>query len=46
MVEALQLFRENSIGFVVVGRVPGEYLGTLSERYCCNAVAEYGAERP
>lgn len=24
----------------------GEYLGTLSERDCCNAVAEYGAEAP
>ena len=44
MVEVLRLFRDNNIGFVVVSRRPGEYLGTLSERDCCNAVAEYGAE--
>jgi CBS domain-containing protein len=44
MVEVLRLFRERNIGFVVVGRSPGECLGTVSERDCCNAVAEYGAE--
>jgi CBS domain-containing protein len=46
MVEVLRLFRENNIGFVVVGRSPGECLGTLSERDCCHAVAEYGIEAP
>ena len=46
MVEVLQLFRDYNIGFVVVGRSRGEYLGTLSERDCCNAIAEYGAEAP
>jgi CBS domain-containing protein len=46
MVEVLQLFRQNNIGFVVVSRRTGEYLGTLSERDCCNAVAEYGTEAP
>ncbi len=44
MVEVLRLFRDNNIGFVVVSQSAGEYLGTLSERDCCNAVAEYGAE--
>jgi CBS domain-containing protein len=29
---------------VVVARSPGEYLGTLSERDCCNAVAAYETE--
>ncbi|TCU29162.1 CBS domain protein [Rhizobium azibense] len=43
MVEVLRLFRENNIGFVVVGQSDGEYLGSLSERDCCNAIAEYGA---
>ncbi|MEH2476326.1 CBS domain-containing protein [Nitrobacteraceae bacterium AZCC 2161] len=46
MVEVLRLFRESNIGFVIVSRSPGEYLGTLSERDCCNVVAEYGAEAP
>ena len=46
MVEVVRLFRDNNIGFVVVSRSPGEYLGTLSERDCCNAVAEHGAEAP
>src|SRR5260370_32319748 len=46
MVEVLHLFRDNNIGFVVVSHSPGEYLGTLSERDCCNAVAEYGPEAP
>ena len=46
MVEVLRLFRENNIGFVVVSRLPGECLGTLSERDCCNAVAEYGTDAP
>lgn len=46
MVEVLRLFRDNNIGFVVVSRRPGEYLGTLSERDCCNAVAEHGTEAP
>jgi CBS domain-containing protein len=44
MVEVLRLFRDNNIGFVVVSRRPGEYLGTVSERDCCNAVAEFGTE--
>ncbi|OHV81004.1 CBS domain-containing protein [Ensifer sp. LCM 4579] len=44
MVEVLRLFRERNIGFVVVSGGPGEYLGTLSERDCCNAVAAHGAE--
>ncbi|OWW04224.1 histidine kinase [Rhizobium sp. R72] len=46
MVEVLRLFRENNIGFVIVGRSPGECLGTVSERDCCNAIAEYGTEAP
>jgi signal-transduction protein with cAMP-binding, CBS, and nucleotidyltransferase domain len=29
---------------VVVARSPGEYLGTLSERDRCNAMAEHGTE--
>ncbi|MGO7624218.1 CBS domain-containing protein, partial [Rhizobium ruizarguesonis] len=44
MVEVLRMFRDNNIGFVVVSRSNGRYLGTMSERDCCNAVAEYGAE--
>ncbi len=44
MVEVLRLFRDNNIGFVVVSQSNDEYLGSLSERDCCNAVAEYGAE--
>jgi CBS domain-containing protein len=43
VVEVLRLFRDNNIGFVVVGQPNGKHLGTLSERDCCNAVAEYGA---
>jgi CBS domain-containing protein len=46
MVEVLRLFRDSNIGFVVVSRRPGEYLGALSERDCCNAVAEHGTEAP
>ncbi|WP_192362931.1 CBS domain-containing protein [Mesorhizobium mediterraneum] len=46
IVEVLRLFRDKNIGFVVVSRSPGKYLGTLSERDCCNAVAEYGTEAP
>ncbi|WP_192246928.1 CBS domain-containing protein [Mesorhizobium silamurunense] len=46
MVEVLRLFRENNIGFVVVSRFPGQCLGTLSERDCCNAVAEHGTKAP
>jgi CBS domain-containing protein len=46
MVEVLRLFRDNNIGFVVVSRWSGEYLGTLSERDCCYAVAEHGTEAP
>ena len=46
MVEVLRLFRDNNIGFVVVSLRPGEYLGTLSERDCCKAVAEHGTEAP
>jgi CBS domain-containing protein len=46
MIDVLRLFRDNNIGFVVVSRASGEYLGTLSERDCCNAVAEYGSEAP
>lgn len=45
MIDVLRLFRDNNIGFVVVS-ASGEYLGTLSERDCCNAVAEYGSEAP
>ena len=44
MVDVLRLFRDNNIGFVLVSHGPGDYLGMLSERDCCNAVAEYGAE--
>lgn len=44
IVEVLRLFRDNNIGFVVVSSSPGECLGTLSERDCCYAVAEYGIE--
>jgi CBS domain-containing protein len=46
MVEVLRLFREKNIGFVVVSRRPGQHLGTLSERDCCNAVADRGTEAP
>lgn len=46
MVEVLQLFRDNNIGFVLVRRWAGECLGALSERDCCNAVAEYGTAAP
>jgi CBS domain-containing protein len=46
MVEVLRLFRANNIGFVVVSRSNSEYLGSLSERDCCNAVAEYGVDAP
>ncbi|RUM95856.1 CBS domain-containing protein [Pseudaminobacter arsenicus] len=46
IVEVLRLFRDRNIGFVAVSRSPGEYLGTLSERDCCNAVAEFGATAP
>jgi CBS domain-containing protein len=46
MLEVLRLFRAKNIGFVIVSNSPGECLGSLSERDCCNAVAEYGAEAP
>lgn len=46
MAEVLRLFKKNNIGFVVVSRSSGKYLGTLSERDCCNAVAEYGTAAP
>ncbi|KFC67239.1 CBS domain-containing putative signal-transduction protein [Bosea sp. LC85] len=46
MVEALRLFRDSNIGFVVVSRSPGDYQGTVSERDCCNAIADYGSEAP
>ena len=46
MVEVLRLFRDRNIGFVVVSRSTGEYLGTVSERDCCNAVADHGTEAP
>ncbi len=46
MLEVLRLFRDNNIGFVVVGRSRGECLGTVSERDCCNAIARYGTEAP
>ena len=46
MVEVLRVFRDNNIGFVVVSRWTGDYLGTLSERDCCNAVAEHGIKAP
>jgi hypothetical protein len=42
MAEVVQLFRERNIGFVLV-RVSREFLGTVSERNCCHAVAEHGA---
>jgi CBS domain-containing protein len=42
MAEAVRLFRERNIGFVLVRRSPGEIMGTLSERNCCHAVAEHG----
>lgn len=44
MVDVLRLFRNNNIGFVLVSKKPGDYLGMVSERDCCNAVAEYGTE--
>jgi CBS domain-containing protein len=44
VLEVLRLFRDNNIGFVVVSRSPGKYMGTVSERDCCNAVAQHGAE--
>ena len=34
MVEVLRLFRDRNIGFVIVSRSTGEYLGTVSERDC------------
>ncbi|HVK89903.1 MAG TPA: CBS domain-containing protein [Mycoplana sp.] len=46
MLEVLRLFRDNNIGFVIVGRSPGECLGTVSERDCCNAIARHGTEAP
>ncbi|PTM96255.1 CBS domain-containing protein [Mycoplana dimorpha] len=46
MLEVLRLFRDNNIGFVIVRGAPGECLGTLSERDCCRAIAEYGTEAP
>lgn len=46
MVDVLRLFHSKNIGFVVVAGAPGQYLGTLSERDCCNAVAKHGAEAP
>ncbi|MEW6645053.1 MAG: CBS domain-containing protein [Pseudomonadota bacterium] len=46
VVEVLQLFRDNNIGFVVVSNSAGEYVGTLSERNCCNAVAAHGTGAP
>lgn len=44
VVEVLRLFRDSNIGFVVVSHSPGKILGTVSERDCCNAMAEYGAK--
>lgn len=44
VLEVLRLFRDASIGFVVVSRSPREVLGTVSERDCCNAMAEHGGE--
>jgi CBS domain-containing protein len=46
MMDVLQVFQDNNIGFVVVSRSPGEYLGTMSERDCCNAVLEHGSRAP
>ncbi|MCW3783862.1 CBS domain-containing protein [Defluviimonas salinarum] len=44
LVDVLRLFAKRNIGFVLVGNTPGEYQGTLSERDCCNAMAERGAD--
>jgi CBS domain-containing protein len=43
MAEVVRLFRERNIGFVLVRRSPREFVGTVSERNCCHAVAEHGA---
>jgi CBS domain-containing protein len=43
MAEVVRLFREKNIGFVLVRRSPHEFVGTVSERNCCHAVAEHGA---
>jgi CBS domain-containing protein len=43
LAEIARLFREKNIGFVLVRRSPREFLGTVSERNCCHAVAEHGA---
>jgi CBS domain-containing protein len=42
MAEVVRLFREKNIGFVLVRRSPREFVGTVSERNCCHAVAEHG----
>jgi CBS domain-containing protein len=42
MAEVVRLFREKNIGFVLVRRLR-EFMGTVSERNCCHAVAEHGA---
>ena len=44
MAEVVTLFRTRNIGFVLVRRSPREFVGTVSERNCCHAVAEHGAK--
>jgi CBS domain-containing protein len=43
MAEVVGLFRTNNIGFVLVRSSPRDFVGTVSERNCCHAVAEHGA---
>jgi CBS domain-containing protein len=43
MAEVVRLFRETNIGFVLVRLSPRDFVGTVSERNCCHAVAEHGA---
>ena len=43
MAEVVRLVRQRNIGFVLVRRSPRDFVGTVSERNCCYAVAEHGA---
>ena len=43
MAEVVRMFRRKNIGFVLVRRSPRDFVGTVSERNCCHAVAEHGA---
>ena len=43
MAEVVSMFRRKNIGFVLVRRSPRDFVGTVSERNCCHAVAEHGA---